>query len=128
MIPWPERLQDRARGGQAGAKRGRVFAPFERGQALLERRAGRIRAPRVTVAAQITAIPIALERGRQMDRCGDRARRRIDRVTGVHRQRFDPDFAIRLHGRPFLYCSRLAPSRRRENGDRAPLLQCLKTI
>jgi hypothetical protein len=36
-------------------------------------------------------------------------------VPGVHRQRFDPHFAICFH-RASLYCICLAPSRRRRDG------------
>jgi hypothetical protein len=45
----------------------------------------------------ITAFAIALERRGQMDRRRDRARRRIDGVSRVHRQSFDPHFAICFH-------------------------------
>jgi hypothetical protein len=115
-------LQDRARRGQTGTKRGGVLAAFQRSQTLLERLARWVRASSVDVPVGITSFGITLEGGGEMNWRRHRARRRINGVPGVHRQCLDPDLGRILHS-VLLYCRRLAQSRRTTNGDRAPLLQ-----
>ena len=103
-------LQDRARSGQTGAKGRRVITAFQRRQTLLERVAGRIRTARVNVTVRVTAFGITLEGGGKMNGRGDRHRRWINGVPGVHRQCLDPHFAIILH-RALVYVSRRTKSR-----------------
>ncbi len=101
LIAGRERLQDCARCRQAGAEGRRALTAFQSRQPLLKTITRGIRAARVNVSVRITAFRIALERRGQMDRHRDRASCRIDRVPGVHRQRFNPNLAFRFHIRSF---------------------------
>ena len=89
MVARSQRLKHRRSRRQSGTEGGRFASAFQCRQRLLERAPVRIVAARINEFARITSVRRAFESGRKLNRRRDRASRFIDRVTGMHRQRFD---------------------------------------
>ena len=76
--------QQRVFGGEAGRERQAVRAALERGDLRLERGARGVAAAAVLVALAEAADAVLRVRRREVHRRDDRARGRVERLTGVH--------------------------------------------
>ena len=85
-----DRTQQRVLGGHAGGERQPTRAALEGGQALLQRRPGRVGRAAVLVAAAQPAHAVLAERRRRVDRRHDGARRGVGVLPGMDRQRLEP--------------------------------------